>query len=132
MTGPIDYCRAVVAAAGEHRQLHIRCHADGSLDFIRVFDGGPIPTQAEIEAAWAAMPPPARVWTTLEFIERFPPDKQLALISSTDPVVKLFIAKATAAGTVREDDERLQEGMAYFVSSGLLSQAERDSIMTGP
>jgi len=131
MNGPIDYSRAIIAAAGPGRELHIRGHADGSLDFIRALDGGPIPTQAEIEAAWAAMPEPGVVWSTLDFLLRFTPQERASARASTIPEVQDFLDLLRAAGEVRSDHPLTQQGMGLLVTAGLLTAERRDEILGG-
>jgi hypothetical protein len=122
MTGPIDYCRAVVAAAGEHRQLHIRCHADGSLDFIRAFDGGPIPTQAEIEAAWAAMPEPPRTVRSSDVFDLLTKQERKAIRTSNDDDVQDFLFRLMVNPTFQSNSTNFSSGITLLVSKGILTQ----------
>jgi hypothetical protein len=124
----MDYAIAAAQLLGD-RDYHLRCHADGTLDYLRVFDSGPIPSEAELRSAWTAYAPPRR-WSAEEFIERLTMEEQLAILGSDDPMVRLFTAKLYAAGVVVADDPRTQQGMAYLVSKGFLTEERRQAILS--
>jgi hypothetical protein len=129
MNGPIDYGIAATLAA-PNRDLHVRCHADGTLDFVRSLDGLPAPTVEEMQAAWDAWEGPPPQWTPFDFIDRFPIHAQLALMSSPDPMVQLFRTKAMVSPVIRADDPRTAQGMAYLVAQGIITQGEHDLILS--
>lgn len=67
--------------------------------------------------------------TPLSFFEsRFTLDEQLAVVSSTDPLVRLFVAKFTMAERIVSTDPRLEQGRLLLVSKGLLT-AERAAVI---
>jgi hypothetical protein len=74
--------------------------------------------------------PPAPRWSAEDFIERLTMEEQLAILGSDDPMVRLFTAKLYAAGVVVADDQRTQQGMAYLVSKGLLTEERRQAILS--
>lgn len=60
--------------------------------------------------------------TPLRFFDaRLTVDEQLAIASSTDPLVKLFVLKFTMAEHILSTDPRLEQGRQILVSKGLLT-----------
>lgn len=127
MKRPIDHL-AAVALACQGRDHHARLSQGGVLT-VTMLDGSEPPTLTEIEAAWAAWDGPPPRWSAEEFIERLTMTEQLAILGSDDPMVRLFTAKLYAAGSVVSDDQRTQQGMAYLVSKGLLTEERRAQIL---
>lgn len=80
-------------------------------------------TPEEIAAATA------KVWNPGEFVWEFTEQEQLAIAASEDPVVKRLMFLAT--GRVRSNSAVAQDGLAYLVSVGLLTEAGKNRILNG-
>lgn len=81
---------------------------------------------------WVQGPIPAKVMTSLAFIELFTPEEQLAVVTAAmqSPDLRLWYDKLMAADQVVFDDPRLLEGMGAMVSAGLITQARHDEILS--
>ena len=73
-------------------------------------------------------PAPPNQFTSLEYLDLFTEDEQIAVVSATMgvPLVKLWYDKMLAAGYVTIADPRTEAGLTALVQAGLL-QAERKS-----
>lgn len=76
-----------------------------------------------------AMPAPKQ-FTSLEYLELFSEDEQLAVVSATmvNAQVKLWYDKMLAAGYITKADPRTATGLDALVTSGLLTAGRRAEI----
>lgn len=83
-------------------------------------------------AAFVAPPvlPPSTA-TSLQFMDRFTEDEQLAIVTATlaSPVIKLWYDKLIAATEIIYADARLLAGMNALVAAGLITQERMDVIL---
>lgn len=72
------------------------------------------------------------VFTSLEFLDRFTEDEQLAVVSASMNIaeVKLWWDKMLAASYVDINDPRTAEGIDALISAGLLEAVRRDEVLT--
>lgn len=80
---------------------------------------------------WAGTHPPElnRI-SVLDFLKRFTSEEKLEILSSADPMVKVFTTLLSAASFVDFDDDDLQTGMRYLVALSMLTEARRVEILT--
>jgi hypothetical protein len=86
------------------------------------------------QMTWAEYTPEPEVITqfsSLNFLERFTSQEQLAVVSATmaNAQVKLWYDKLLAANFVDVADPRTAEGLAFLVAAGLLSQERASEIL---
>jgi len=74
---------------------------------------------------------PQSVFSSLEFIEKFTDEEQLAIVTATlaNPTVKLWYDKLLAADSINLEDARLIAGMDALVAASLLTAERKDAIM---
>lgn len=91
----------------------------------------PSPYHLPKDGEWVLGPVPAKVMTSLSFIELFTKVEQLAVLTAAmqSAELRLWYDKLMAADEVAFDDPRLLEGMGVIVSAGLITQARRDEIL---
>lgn len=83
-------------------------------------------------------PPPAvevpanRQFVFLEFIGFFTEAERTAIVNSTETAVKLFLLMAAGASYIDLDDPRTVSGVGSLATLGLITNARRDAILTGP
>jgi hypothetical protein len=79
-----------------------------------------------------AVPPVAKVWTPLEFLELFTPEERKALrtLAKTDDMIEDWLDLLRASTSVVSDDPRTVAGMAYLVAAGVLTQARVDEALS--
>lgn len=91
-------------------------------------------TEAEADELRAPPPaPPQTQFTSLEFLDKFTEEEQLAVVSATlaNPVVKLWYDKMLAASFVDIEDPRTTSGLDALVAAGLLTSERRTVILGG-
>ena len=76
-------------------------------------------------------PPPPKQFTSLEYLDLFTDDEQIAVVSATMavPQVKLWYDKMLAAGFITVADPRTEGGLAALVGAGLLTEARKAEIL---
>lgn len=89
----------------------------------------------EITGSWPLPPsPPApqTQFTSLEFLDRFTEQEQIAVVTSTlaNAQVKLWYDKMLAASFVDLLDPRTMGGLNALVAAGLLTESRKQEIMT--
>jgi hypothetical protein len=74
-----------------------------------------------------------KVWTALEFLERFTPVelRRIEVGARSDETLASIYRSCLAAQEVASDDPRTIAGMGFLVALGLLSPARRDEILSG-
>ncbi len=94
------------------------------------------PGQA-VEPGWIASPdgtfaPRVVVLTPLQFISRLTIAEKVAIAqaSVSDPSVAVWQMTMLAAGEIRSDDSRTEEGLAFAVAKGLLTAERAQAVMT--
>lgn len=107
--------------------------ADGSQDDLITADMVPM-TAAEVATHTAPrpLPPPApKQFTSLEFLDLFTDEEQLAVASAamSTAQVKLWYDRMLAASFVSLSDPRTSAGLQALVSAGLLTQVRRNAIV---
>ena len=78
------------------------------------------------------LPPPApKQFTSLEYLDLFTEDEQLAVVTATmaSPQVKLWYDKMLAAGYITSADPRTDGGLSALVGAGLLTEARKAEIL---
>lgn len=102
-------------------------------------DAQPAPDQSALLAAVQAVRG-VRVWTRLEFLERFTPEEVQAVLrrgslsSATSPSavpVAAVWARWAAVDEIRSDSPTLAAAMQVLVDAGLITAERRDAILTG-
>ena len=97
-------------------------------------DGSVQITEAEADSIREAnvQPPPQTQFTSLEFLDRFTGQEQIAVVTATlaNAQVKLWYDKMLAASFVDLNDERVGFGLDALVGSGLLTEDRKQQIMT--
>lgn len=80
-----------------------------------------------------APPPPPQTTglNFLQFMALLTQAEQVALISSADPQVKLFVAQAEGAPALDLTDARVSAGLNYCASLGLLTTTRVAKVLTG-
>lgn len=71
------------------------------------------------------------VLTSVEFVERFPNEVQLAVASSTNPVVKLWFYKLLASSEVHLDNDKLIQGLNALISAGVITAEQANVALAG-
>lgn len=113
-----------------------RVLAARSIDWM---DEQPAPDQAALLAAVQAVRG-VRVWTRLEFMERFTPEevqavlRRASLSSATSPTavpVASVWARWAAVDEIRSDSPTLAVAMQVLVDAGLITPERRDAILNG-
>ncbi len=66
--------------------------------------------------------------TPLQFLSRFTPEEQTAVILSDDPQVRVFRFLFGIADRVITTDPRLAQGKELLIAKGLLSQSRADEV----
>lgn len=107
--------------------------ADGSQDDFIAPDMVAM-TAEEIAAHLAprpAPPAPPKQFTSLEFLDLFTDEEQLAVASAamSTAQVKLWYDRMLAASFVSLSDPRTSAGLQALVSAGLLTQVRRNAIV---
>lgn len=69
------------------------------------------------------------VLTSVEFMERFPDEVQLAVAGSTNPVVKLWYDKLLATGEVHLDNDKLVQGLNALIGAGAITAAQANAAL---
>lgn len=74
---------------------------------------------------------PPKQFTSLEYLDLFTDDEQIAVVSATmaNASVKLWYDKMLAAGFVTKADPRTEAGLAALVSAGLLTAERKAAIV---
>lgn len=86
---------------------------------------------ATFRAAQAArFNPPPRI-TFLEFLALFTPAEQLAIASSSDANLKIWLLKATGTGQIDLTDPITKQGLDYLISISLLTSGRETAILAG-
>lgn len=67
--------------------------------------------------------------SVLDFRKRFTLAEKIAIHTSTDPIVQVFIGDLSAASFVDFRDPDLSAGMDYIVSLGLVTEARKSEIL---
>ena len=77
-------------------------------------------------------PPPPKPTTipTLDFIARFTPAEQEAVMNSGVWQIKLFVMMAASAGEIDLSSEQTAKGMAALVGAGIITQTRATEIGT--
>jgi hypothetical protein len=72
-----------------------------------------------------------KVWSPLEFMEKFTTEERIALrtFAKSDVLAEDWLDLLKAANEVRMDDPRTRAGLDYMVLKGVLSQARVDEIL---
>ena len=107
--------------------------ADGSQDDLITADMLPM-TTAEVATHTAPrpLPPPApKQFTSLEFLDLFTDEEQLAVASAamSTAQVKLWYDRVLAASFVSLSDPRTSAGLQALVTESLITQARMDAIL---
>ncbi|SEE59346.1 hypothetical protein SAMN05519104_6657 [Rhizobiales bacterium GAS188] len=79
----------------------------------------------------AAPAPPAPKLPFLQFMALFTASEQTAIVSSSDPKIKIWALMASGAGEVGLSDAPTVAGLAYAVSIGLLTSSRQAQILAG-
>ena len=75
-------------------------------------------------------PTPVKKWTPFEFRNKFTQAERIAILNSSDLIVKdLWSGFSTAQEVIADYTETIQ-GMNYLVSVGLLTEARKNEILT--
>lgn len=89
-------------------------------------------TEAEVEAIRAsAVPVQQTRFSSLEFLERFTDEEQLAVVTATlgSAQVKLWYDKLLAAEYVDLNDPRTEAGIDALIAAGLIHAGRKTSLM---
>lgn len=86
----------------------------------------PLPAESQPETD------PTRVISALEFMDRFPEQTQIAVVTAaqTSPQVKLWYDRLLAASEVNLDSPRVAAGVHALVAAGVITQAEAASALS--
>jgi hypothetical protein len=87
---------------------------------IRRLDGGQVPTDAALIAAFASYVP-VKSWATYVFLGMLTAPEETAIIASDDPIVKRMRFHFDSHPTVESNNPELIAGLAYLVSIGILT-----------
>lgn len=87
---------------------------------IRRLDGGAVPSDSDLQAAFASYVPP-KSWQTADFLARFTDAEMAAVVASEDVHVRVMRFKFDAHPTVESDNAELIAGLNYLVSIGILT-----------
>lgn len=68
--------------------------------------------------------------TVLEFRQLFTLSELVAIKTSTDPVIGVFVDDLSVAVRVHLDHPRVLEGMNYLVSQGLITESRKQEILS--
>lgn len=79
--------------------------------------------------AWQIVAPPQI--SSLDFINLFTLQEQLAAYASDDAAVKLTIGQTQAAGVIHLDDPRVADGLHLLESVGIIDAARIPDILSG-
>lgn len=87
---------------------------------------------AEYVAPPEPPPAPRTRFSSLEFLERFTEEEQLAVVTATlaSPTVKLWYDKLLAAEFVDLNDHRTEGGLDALISAGLLDPSRKAGLLT--
>lgn len=88
-------------------------------------------TSEELAALFAGPPAQPRQFTSLELLDLFTPDEQLAVATAamTIPQVKLWYDRLLAAQYVTIADARTEAGLSALVAGGLLTTERKSQIV---
>jgi hypothetical protein len=67
----------------------------------------------------------------LQFMALFTPAEQEAIVSASDPQVKVFVLMAAGAGALDLGNSEVAGGVAYLQQAGLLQPARAARVLTG-
>jgi len=70
-------------------------------------------------------------WTFLEFMGLLTADEQSALVSSSDPQIRIFILMAAGSVQLQLSDPRVVAGVAYAESVGIFTGDRVTQILSG-
>jgi hypothetical protein len=87
---------------------------------------------AQITRTWQAVTPPPASFTPLEFLALFTDAEKAAIVSSTDPNVRLFLLMTSGARQITMNDTQTIAGINYLVSQGLLTSDRGTAILASP
>lgn len=96
-------------------------------DSIQRLDGGAVPSDADLQAAFAACVAP-RSWSTPDFWAKFTQAEKVAIATSTDPNVKIIVITFSLHPTVESNNQSLLDGLNYLVSTAILT-ADRMAVI---
>ena len=90
-----------------------------------------LPPGVSVIPADPAPPAPPKQFTSLEYLDLFTEDEQIAVVSATMavPQVKLWYDKMLAAGFITTADPRTEGGLSALVGAGLLTEARMVEIL---
>lgn len=94
-------------------------------------------SDSPVGPGWLLDPPtpPAEVSipSSLEFLSRFTMAELAAVHSAslTNPLLAIFLTRATAAQTIDPDHPDTVAGLSLLVGLGLLTEARRDAVLAG-
>ena len=76
-------------------------------------------------------PPPRRLVWALDFLDRFPEETQLAVVTAAqaNPQIRLWYDRLLANGSVDLDNDRLKDGLYAMKTAGLLTQEMIDNAL---
>tara|TARA_S200002703_G_C3801256_1_gene247661 strand:- start:1403 stop:1936 length:534 start_codon:yes stop_codon:yes gene_type:complete len=89
-------------------------------------------TETDITDALAYTPPPPPdqgPWTPLEFLGRFTPTEQAAIVDSTNTTVRIVYGQFLAAQEIIWSDLRTTQGMAALVLAEIITETRSDEIL---
>lgn len=81
--------------------------------------------------AQVVAPPPKTQFTSLEFLDRFSDEEQLAVVSATlvNPVIKLWYDRLLAASFIDLTDPRTEAGIDALIAAELLAPERKEALM---
>lgn len=89
------------------------------------------------ESGWTRQPPtpvipPKTQFTSLEFLDRFTDDEQLAVVQATmaSPQVKLWYDRLLAASFIDIADPRTEGGIDALITAGLIDPGRKTALLT--
>ncbi|MGV3581919.1 MAG: hypothetical protein ACO1N8_06405 [Methylophilus sp.] len=97
--------------------------ADGTAVVIDTLGELPDPT-------WLTMPPPKRIYSSLDFLDKFTEQEQLDVVTATlsSAAIKLWYDRLLAADYVDLQDPRTVAGVDALITFGLIVATRKDEI----
>lgn len=124
MTPPVDWLQALLLIEPTAQAHTLGPEYSG----LHRLDDLPLPSQAELEAAWAAWGPPV-TWSPDQFLSRFTDSEQDAIEDSDAPIARKARRSLYTNQSVRSDSANLAALMAGLVQVGLITQQRADQIL---
>jgi hypothetical protein len=73
--------------------------------------------------------PPPKSWSSFEFLNKFTLPEMAGIVSSNDPIIKIFLLKLGAVTTVEQNHVDTLQAMNYLVSTGFITEDRKNEIL---